>query len=135
MAKTFVVNNRVVGKTNANRGHIGTVAQIIREGTKLKYLIRYDNGRIITETNRAIDLHNPPPALPAVNNILEQDDDNNSDRPSSPSTRSTGSPGFTPPSTPNQSVRDPYVLRILFLTLSNHSSYQAIMPLLYALHP
>jgi len=63
MPKTFVINNRVIGVINDNRGQIGTVVGINNIGNKITYNVVYDNGRRATFTNRAIDVNNTPPPL------------------------------------------------------------------------
>lgn len=54
MVKSFAVGNRVVGSLVDNKGLIGSVIEILVTDNKLKYKVRWENGRETIVTNRGI---------------------------------------------------------------------------------
>jgi hypothetical protein len=65
MPKVFTVNNRVIGTLRAFENQLGTVTEVINEENRAtRYQVTFDNGRVEVVTNRAIDIHVPPPQIP-----------------------------------------------------------------------
>ena len=68
--KQFHLNERVVGRINANKDQIGYVREVIREGSKSKYGVSWENGRLTIVTTRAISSASAEIAQLQVNNNI-----------------------------------------------------------------
>jgi hypothetical protein len=77
MVKVFKVDDRVIGKIKSNMGLKGKILQILFEGKTKKFQIEYSNGKVLTETSRAIVKEGTLPPV-GGGHATSQDDGNGS---------------------------------------------------------
>lgn len=118
MPKTFVINDRVIGTINTNRGLIGIVTGVINEQNKTSYQVHCENGHAAVVSNHAIDKHNGPPPLQPQNDDNSIPEAHENDSIPSQSINSSNGDNESDPDTPPDSVSKPHVCCFYFLTHS-----------------
>jgi hypothetical protein len=90
MVKTFKVNDRIIGKIKSNKGWKGKVLKVVKDGSKHRYEVMYDNGKGKLETSRAFTIWGISKGSSAAISLAEEEDDSNSDFSNDEDDNSTG---------------------------------------------